>query len=148
MSYVEEGTLLWEPTTKRKDESNLYKYLDWLKSEKKLDFTDYPSLWNWSVTEIEEFWKSLWDYFNIIHEKPYETVLTTRKMPGAQWFKEATINYTEHIFRQANEHPAIIYATERRQTTEVSWEKLYQDTAARSEERRVGKESRARRERE
>src|SRR5690625_1641008 len=130
MSYVEEGTLLWEPTTKRKDESNLYKYLDWLKSEKNLDFTDYPSLWNWSVTEIEEFWKSLWDYFNIIHEKPYETVLTTRKMPGAQWFKEATLNYTDHIIRQANEQPAIIYATEKCETKEISWEKLYQDTAA------------------
>lgn len=129
MNYVEEGTLLWEPTEKRKNESNLYKYLSWLRSNKQLNFLDYSSLWNWSVTDVEAFWESLWDYFNIIAENPYETVLTSRKMPGAKWFKEATINYTEHIFRQANEHPAIIYATERRKTTEVSWEKLYQDTA-------------------
>src|SRR5690625_1818211 len=130
MSYVGEGTLLWEPTSERVNQSNIRKYMDWLKSEKNLNFSDYPSLWAWSVEDIEDFWASLWEYFNIIYEKPYETVLTKRKMPKAEWFKEATINYTEHIFRQANEQPAIIYAAERRQTTEVSWDKLYQDTAA------------------
>lgn len=130
MSYVEEGTLLWEPTNERINQSNLQKYMDWLKTEKDLNFTDYSSLWTWSVDEVEAFWESLWEYFNIIYEKPYKTVLTERKMPGAKWFKEATINYTEHIFRQANDQPAIIYAAERRQTTEIPWEKLYQDTAA------------------
>src|SRR5690625_2518864 len=130
MSYVEEGTLLWEPTNERINQSNLQKYMNWLKTEKDLNFTDYSSLWTWSVDEVEAFWESLWEYFNIIYEKPYKTVLTERKMPGAKWFKEATIKYTEHIFRQANDQPAIIYAAERRQTTEIPWEKLYQDTAA------------------
>ncbi|HLR73703.1 MAG TPA: acetyl-coenzyme A synthetase N-terminal domain-containing protein, partial [Virgibacillus sp.] len=102
MSHIEEGTLLWEPTEERKQQSNLYDYMAWLKREKGLDFKDYSSLWQWSVDELELFWESLWEYFNIQSEQPYETILTSHDMPGNRWFPEATINYTEHIFRQRN----------------------------------------------
>jgi acetoacetyl-CoA synthetase len=52
-------------------------------------------------------------------------------MPGAKWFPEATINYTEHIFRERDEtKPAIIHASEIRDTSEVTWGQLYRETAA------------------
>lgn len=130
MSHIEEGTLLWEPTEERKQQSNLYDYMAWLKREKGLDFKDYSSLWQWSVDELELFWESLWEYFNIQSEQPYETILTSHDMPGNRWFPEATINYTEHIFRQRNDNtPAIIHSSETRNTEEVTWDQLYKDTA-------------------
>src|SRR5699024_5408228 len=130
MSHIEEGTLLWEPTEERKQQSNLYDYMAWLKREKGLDFKDYSSLWQWSVDELELFWESLWEYFNIQSKQPYETILTSHDMPGNRWFPEATINYTEHIFRQRNDNtPAIIHSSETRNTEEVTWDQLYKDTA-------------------
>lgn len=131
MSQIKEGTLLWEPDEDRKQKSNIYDYMTWLKQHKNIEFNDYHSLWKWSVGELEVFWESLWEYFDIQSEQPYETVLTSHKMPGAKWFPEAKVNYTEHIFRNRDEtKPAIIHTSELRQTTEITWKQLYQETAA------------------
>lgn len=131
MSQLQEGTLLWEPDTSRKQSSNIYDYMKWLKENKQLSFADYQSLWEWSVDEVEAFWESQWEYFDIQSDKPYQTVLSSHDMPGARWFPEATINYTEHVFRHRHqEQPAIIHKSETRDTTEVSWQQLYEDTAA------------------
>ncbi|SFE16995.1 acetoacetyl-CoA synthetase [Lentibacillus persicus] len=130
MGEIKEGTLLWEPTEQRKEQSKIYEYMKWLNEHKNLQFNDYHSLWKWSVDELEDFWASIWEYFDIQAEEPYETVLTSHQMPGAKWFPEATINYTEHIFRDRdNDKPAIIHSSELRGTEEITWEKLYQDTA-------------------
>src|SRR5699024_12305948 len=41
------------------------------------------------------------------------------------------INYTEHIFRKRDDNkPAIIHASENRETTAITWKQLYQETAA------------------
>ena len=82
---IREGTLLWEPSEKMKQQANLTTYMQWLESEKGLHFDDPEKLWEWSVNCLEEFWASIWEYFQIKSSKPYSTVLTERKMPGAQW---------------------------------------------------------------
>src|SRR5690625_3213206 len=52
-------------------------------------------------------------------------------MPGAQWFTGATLNYTEHIFRnKTDKRPAIIHASESRELAEITWDRLYEETAA------------------
>ncbi|GAA0430938.1 acetoacetate--CoA ligase [Lentibacillus halophilus] len=131
MSDIKEGTLLWEPSDERKQQSNMYHFMDWLQTHKDKRFEDYHTLWQWSVEEPEHFWASIWDYFNIQAEEPYETVLSTHQMPGAKWFPEATINYAEHIFRNRhNDEPAIIHSSELRGTEEASWGKLHRDTSA------------------
>ncbi|MFC2947485.1 acetoacetate--CoA ligase [Virgibacillus sediminis] len=131
MSRMEEGTLLWEPGESRKEKANLNKYKDWLKEHKHLNFEDYASLWAWSVDELEEFWETQWEYFDIQSKKPYQTVLSSHQMPGTKWFPGAEINYAEHVFRNHKENKtAIIHASELRDKAEVSWAKLYNDTVA------------------
>ncbi|HLR61038.1 MAG TPA: acetoacetate--CoA ligase [Lentibacillus sp.] len=131
MSEIKEGTLLWEPDEKRKQQSKIYDYMNWLSENKNLQFDDYHSLWKWSVDELEDFWVSIWEYFDIQAKDPYETVLTSHQMPGAKWFPEATVNYTEHIFKNRdNDTPAIIDSSELRKTQEITWQQLHQDTAA------------------
>ncbi|MUV38335.1 Acetoacetate--CoA ligase [Lentibacillus sp. JNUCC-1] len=131
MSHIKEGTLLWEPDSKRKQASNIQTYMQWLKDKQGKDFSGYHDLWKWSVNDIEGFWASIWDYFDLQSDHPYKTVLTTHGMPGARWFPETTVNYTEHIFRDRNwDEPAIIHASEMRNTAELSWGELYRNTAA------------------
>src|SRR5690625_584642 len=129
MNKIQEGTLLWEPTEEDKVQTALYDYMKWLKDHKQIYIDNFTDLWEWSVNEVESFWKSLWQYFDIQSKDPYQTVLTTHEMPGAEWFPEATINYTEHIFKQfGNQETAIIHAAENRKTTETTWNELYKDT--------------------
>ncbi|HLR52330.1 MAG TPA: acetoacetate--CoA ligase [Candidatus Avamphibacillus sp.] len=131
MGNIEEGTLLWEPSEKQKKQSAIYDYMNWINKNYQVNARDYNDLWNWSVNEIELFWESVWNYLDIQSEQPYETVLTSHTMPGAKWFPEATLNYTEHIFKQRDgEKTAIIHASEDRKTRETTWNELYNDTVA------------------
>lgn len=131
MYSIEEGSLLWKPSAQDIQESNLQKFMQFLQREKSLSLENDQDLWKWSVTEIEQFWESLWEYFEVQSKTPYHSVLTERKMPGAKWFNGATINYTEHIFRnKTDQRPAIIHSSEMRELEEISWERLYTETAA------------------
>ncbi|API92829.1 MULTISPECIES: acetoacetate--CoA ligase [unclassified Virgibacillus] len=132
MKQVEEGILLWEPSEERKTTAKINSYIKWLGEHKNMHFQDYHALWDWSVHEIEAFWASIWDYFDLQAEEGYQTILSSHHMPGAKWFPEATVNYTEHIFRNraTSNQPAIIHTSESRKIKTVSWRQLYQDTAA------------------
>ncbi|NBJ68025.1 MULTISPECIES: acetoacetate--CoA ligase [Clostridia] len=132
MKQVKEGTLLWEPSEERKTTAKINSYIKWLSEHKNMHFQDYHALWDWSVHEIEAFWASIWDYFDLQTEEGYQTILSSHQMPGAKWFPEATVNYTEHIFRNraTSDQSAIIHTSENRKIKAVSWRQLYQDTAA------------------
>jgi acetoacetyl-CoA synthetase len=86
---------------------------------------DYEELWAWSIEHLDEFWASVWEFFDIRASRPYDAVLASREMPGARWFPGARLNYAEHVFRRATvERPALIAVREDRPHYEVSWTEL------------------------
>jgi acetoacetyl-CoA synthetase len=88
----------------------------------------YDALWRWSVDELEAFWASIWEYFEV--EGSYERVLGSRDMPGAQWFPGARVNYAEHMFRgKPDDALAIQHASESRPLGEWTWGDLRRETA-------------------
>jgi acetoacetyl-CoA synthetase len=126
-----EAEILWAPTPEMVERSQLTRYIRWLAENRDLHFDDYHALWRWSVTEIEEFWGTLWEYFEVISDRPYEEVLRERVMPGARWFEGANLNYAEHIFRGKDEHEvAVLYASELRELSELRWGELSEQVAA------------------
>jgi acetoacetyl-CoA synthetase len=128
-----EGTPLWEPSEEFRETARISDYMRWLKDEKNVALSDYDELWEWSVTDLEGFWASIWEYCGIKGSKPYERVLGKRGMPGAEWFPGAELNYAEHVLRHAADHPdgpAILHQSEVRPLGEVSWGELQQKTAA------------------
>ena len=123
--------VLWRPSEKFIADSNLQKYLGWLKKTRNLEFAAYPDLWKWSVENIEDFWQSVWDYFEIMSDAPPEKVLSSPKMPGARWFENTRLNYAEHIFRnRTDRHPALIFQSENVGMLEISWEELHGQVAS------------------
>ncbi|NJK80297.1 MAG: acetoacetate--CoA ligase [Chloroflexaceae bacterium] len=131
MASVSEGTLLWQPSAAAQQQSRMMAYMHWLHAQQGLHFTDYAQLWEWSVTEVEAFWESIWHYFEVQSSQPYTSVLVERVMPGAQWFPGARLNYAEHVFRHATDtHPALIFLAEHQPLTEISWAELRQHVAA------------------
>jgi acetoacetyl-CoA synthetase len=128
-----EGTPLWEPSDELKENARITDYMEWLKAEKDLSFGDYNELWEWSVTDLNGFWSSVWEYCDIKASKPYKRVLGERMMPGTEWFPGTELNYAEHIFRHApyrQDKPAILHQSEVRPLGEVSWAELQEKTAA------------------
>jgi acetoacetyl-CoA synthetase len=121
---------IWRPTPEAIDGSELTRYQRWLAATRGRTFADYQSLWEWSTTDLEGFWGSLWEYFEIAASVPYERVLGSRSMPGAEWFTGAELSYTEHVFRgKRDDDVAIVHASETRPLAELRWGELRELTA-------------------
>src|SRR5688572_27827519 len=125
------ANLLWEPSQSFRHGSNLWQYMEWLKSEYRIHFTDYSSLWKWSVDNPDEFWESLWKYFDIVHEGSYTSVMSPDEMPFVKWFDGTRLSYAEHVFRNFSEEtPAIVFKSESSAVKTIRWEQLKSDTSA------------------
>ena len=113
-------------------------YQQWLERERGFRFADYDALWQWSVTDLDAFWQSIWDYFALHSPTPHTAVLAEDRMPGARWFPGAQLNFARQVLRHADAahaagHPAIVFADEallaRGQCREVTWPELMRQTA-------------------
>ncbi len=122
--------LLWTPSQQRIHRANLTAYMRWLDEQRGLDLADYDALWRWSVDELDAFWASIWDYFDVRSSQPYERVLGRREMPGAQWFPGARLNYAENVFAgKVDGDLALVFADERGRRREWAWGILRSETA-------------------
>jgi acetoacetyl-CoA synthetase len=118
---MQQGDLLWSPA--RDQTTRLDHFAAFLKTTRGLEFFDYDALWGWSVDRLEDFWQSVYQFFEV-RGSPYSNVLETRVMPGAKWFTGCTLNYAEHCFVHQNQTPAIIFADERGVYRQISWAEL------------------------
>ncbi len=110
-------------------------YQNWLRDQRGLSFATYNDLWRWSVTELDAFWQSIWDYFDFQSPTPHTAVLANNVMPGAKWFPGAQTNYAHQVFRHVQPaHQAgflaVISHNEKGQRREMTWPELRRQVAA------------------
>ena len=104
-------------------------YQNWLKQNRGISFERYEDLWQWSISDIETFWQSIWDYFDLQSPTPHTAVLAKNAMPGAVWFPGAQVNYASQILRHVDAahaagFPALIAQNELGVRQEISWPEL------------------------
>ena len=119
---MREGDLLWAPSPEDISRANLTAFMAWLAAERGHHFGGYHELYRWSVTDLDGFWRAVWDYCGIQASAPPERVLGRREMPGAEWFPGARLNYAEHVLR--NERPgtaALLYRGEGTSLAALDW---------------------------
>lgn len=123
--------VLWKPDQKTVDSAQVTRYQHWLAETRGLVFDDYPALWQWSVDNLDEFWRSIWEYYDIQPGQRVGTVLEDASMPGAKWFPGVEVNYVCQVFRHSTpERPAIVFQDENSAIQEISWADLESDVAA------------------
>ena len=110
-------------------------YQNWLRDERGLSFATYNDLWRWSVTELDAFWQSIWDYFELQSPTPHSAVLANNVMPGAKWFPGAQTNYAHQVLRHVQAADAegllaVISHNEKGLRREMSWPELRRQVAA------------------
>ncbi len=125
--------IIWRPSAERIARAQVTAYRNWLEQTRGLTFDGYESLWDWSVTSLEDFWQSIWDYFGFTSRTPYARVLDRHVMPGAKWFEGATLNYTAEVFRNGtgdHDRPAIVFRNEVGDRPDLSWPELERRVAS------------------
>jgi acetoacetyl-CoA synthetase len=107
--------VLWMPPDSAFTESGLARYQGWLQQQIGHRFGNYTELYHWSVSDLDAFWKSVAEFFDVRFQTPPKSILADRAMPGARWFPGATLNFAEHLLRlrpEIEERTAILYRGE------------------------------------
>ena len=139
-----EREVLWSPSENRSTNTMLAKYKSWLSSEHSLYFDNYQELWKWSVDDIEFFWETIWNFFDVKASKFYSKVLAKKEMPGTIWFPGSELNYVDQLLRQKEITPykiAVVSQSETFGRVELTWTELYQQVASVADQfRKIGLE--------
>ncbi len=131
MSAPAKPELLWQPSAELVENARLTEFMRWLEADRGLRFDDYDALWRWSVDDLEGFWDAIWDFFGVQADGERGTVLSSRAMPGAEWFPGTQLNYAEYAFAGKDDsEAAILHASELRQLDELTWGELRAQVAA------------------
>src|SRR5215211_4437673 len=117
-----EGRVLWEPSEELLSDSKMARYM------RARGVASYDELWRWSVEDLEGFWRSLWELYEV--GPTPEHVLARAEMPGAEWFPGTRLNYAEHLLRgKSGDRAAIVHAGESRPLAQLSWDGLADQVA-------------------
>ena len=92
-----------------------------------LDLGAYDDLLAWSVRDLDAFWRSVADFFDLGLDAG--SVLADARMPGASWFPGARVNYAGHALRHGldparAEAVAVTAVDELGETTTLTWAQL------------------------
>jgi acetoacetyl-CoA synthetase len=122
---------LWIPSAQRIATARITDYHRWLHRTRGLDLPTWDALWGWSVADLDAFWSSIREYFDVRMHGSVAPALAREVMPGAQWFPDATLNYVDQVFRHAApQHPAVIAGNESGALDEIAWHELEQRVGA------------------
>ncbi|CCH77274.1 putative acyl-CoA synthetase [Nostocoides japonicum T1-X7] len=95
------------------------------------DLPDYDALWEWSVTDLEGFWRAVWEFFGLDRRSGFDRVLGADHMPGAKWFTGSTVNAAEQLLRPGDPEATAVIGTDESGAV-VRWtrQRLRDETAA------------------
>ncbi|HJF14252.1 MAG TPA: acetoacetate--CoA ligase [Enteractinococcus helveticum] len=124
--------ILWQPTQDQVQATAMYQFMETMNTQHGLALQTYLDLWQWSVENLELFWTEIWDYFEVIGQKPTSAMLTGQ-LPDAQWGKGAKVNYAENILRHAHQladTEAVVGLDESLNRTVLTWKQLNEQVGA------------------
>ena len=121
---------VWTPSPERKARANLAAFSDLVATRHGQRFTDYPSLYDWSVREPAQFWTAVWDFCGVIAQTRGERALIDAdRMPGAKWFPDARLNFAENMLRRRDDHPAMVFRGENKIRRELTYREVYDEVS-------------------
>lgn len=121
--------ITWQPTPQQVRGARLTDFMRWVEARHAVSLKDYREVWIWSVTELSDFWGAVREYFGILGEGFEGPALAGEKMPGATWYPNARLNFTENILRHAQDPqlrdvPAIVDVGEDDSRVDITWAQL------------------------
>ncbi len=128
-------TPLWTPLEARASQTTLHAFSSWLSSRTGKSLIGYDELHKFSIDDPATFWSALWDFTKISGDKGEPPFLVDGdKMPGAQFFPGAKLNFAENVLRRTGPGTAVVFWGEDKVKRRLSWDELHAS---------VGKASRA-----
>jgi len=118
---------LWQPSAERIAATNLVRFIAAVEREWGYrGGADYRALHRWSIENPDKFWRSIWSFCGVIAETQGGRILVDRdKMPGAQYFPDAKLNFAENLLRRRDDGDAIVFWGEDKVKRRLSHRELF-----------------------
>jgi acetoacetyl-CoA synthetase len=108
----------------------MYRFINFINEKYSQNFTEYPSLYQWSIENIPDFWAAMWEFAGIKASKPYGQIIDDLgKMPGAKWFSGTRLNFAENLLRYRDNQTALIFKGEDQVAARMTYAELYDEVA-------------------
>jgi acetoacetyl-CoA synthetase len=125
-------SILWQPSVERIAQSNINAFIDLVNKRWRAGVDDSNALYDWSVNEPERFWATVWDFCGVVAEQRGERILLDgEKMPGAQWFPDARLNFAENLLRRRDDGDSLVFWGEDKVRRRMTFADVY-DAVART----------------
>jgi len=122
--------LLWSPSEDDVEDANITKFIEFVVRRRGIELGGYFDLYDWSVSEIPEFWREVWDFVGVISSESYTAVVDDlKKFPGARWFVGAKLNFAENLMRYGDERTAIVFRDETGERREYTYRDVHLEVA-------------------
>jgi acetoacetyl-CoA synthetase len=123
--------VLWQPSAARRENANITRFMAAVRKAYGIDVGEYAALYRWSIENPAAFWDLLWDFAEIKAAHKGDIVLAEQnKMPGAQWFPEARLNYAENLLRRQDQRRfAVSFRGENGETRRLTYDDLYRQVS-------------------
>jgi acetoacetyl-CoA synthetase len=116
---------LWTPSPERVKDALMTEFL----TSVGLAGAEYSEVHRWSIEKPAEFWSAVWDFCEVVGDKGNVVLRDGDRMPGAQWFPEARLNFAENLLRRRDDSEAIVFWNENGKQVSLTREELFQATA-------------------
>ncbi len=116
---------LWRPGPAERADSAMARF--WRRAEAHTGkrFADYAALHRWSVDHAADFWGLYARVAGLRFSQAPVEVQGPNRMPGAEWFRGARLNYAEHLLRRRDDKVALIACTESGLTRRITYAHLH-----------------------
>ncbi|MEK6233093.1 MAG: acetoacetate--CoA ligase [Planctomycetales bacterium] len=122
--------ILWKPTPERIAQANATRFLQAVEQDHEVALSGFPALRQWSVDFPDLFWSSMWKFGEIIHSRPADAVVHGfDRMPGAQWFPGARLNFAENLLRFRDDREALVSWNELGKQQTLTYQQLFGQVA-------------------
>jgi acetoacetyl-CoA synthetase len=120
---------LWSPGARRVQDANITRFMQLIRQKRDPGINDYASLYQFSIDSPKAFWRAIWEFGGVIGSAGSRTVEDFDRMPGAQWFPDASLNFAENLLRYRDDREALVFKSETGLSSSLSYRQLYLQVA-------------------
>ena len=122
--------ILWNPDKEIMHSSSMMKLgktFGFVKDDENLD---YASLHNWSVNNLDTFWREVWEGNNVIGNFGEEVFSSNEDIRKASFFPDAELNFAENLLVGDENRQAISFHGEGRESFSLTLKQLRENVAS------------------
>ena len=121
--------ILWKAQKRLIKNSNLKNYELFVKKKYKFNAKGkYLNLLKWSINNPKNFWKSIWDYSEVLGIKK-DKFLINPSLSKSKFLLGSKLNYAENLLSNVKNKKAITFISENGFRQVKTWKNIYQNTS-------------------